>query len=120
MNPNVITNSRAMTIFSNMRCVLPPSNISSTVDTAPMMSPPTNSGRLNSRSNAMAPPMSSARSVAMAITSACMKNMNRPASLMRSPNSSGRDLPVTTPSLADWYWMNTLMMFASTSTHTSR
>ncbi len=120
MKPNVITSSNAMIIFSNRRWVGPFWKISSTVDTAPMTQPPTNSGRPNSSFSAIAPPITSARSVAMAITSACMKNMYRPASPKRSPRISGRLRPVTMPSLADWYWMSTLMQFASTSTHTSR
>ena len=120
MKPNVITSSRPMMSFSKMRCVAPFSKISSTVDTAPMMQPPTNSGRPNSSFSAIAPPITSARSVAMAITSACMKNMKRPASPSRSPKISGKLLPVTMPSFADWYWMSTLMQLANTSTHTSR
>ena len=85
-----------------------------------MMQPPMNSGSPNNRCNAIAPPISSARSVAMAMTSAWAKNRNRPASPIRSPSSCGSDLPVTMPSLADWYWMRTDIMFASASTHTSR
>ena len=120
MKPNVITSSITMMMRSNVVCDLPPWNHNITVETAPMTRPPRNIGRPKSRFSAMAPPITSAKSVAMAMTSACMKNMNRPASLIRSPSNSGRDLLVTIPSLADWYWMSTLMALASTSTHTSR
>ena len=44
---------------------------SSSSDTAPVITPPTSSGRSNSRCSAMAPPTTSARSVAMATNSAC-------------------------------------------------
>ena len=120
MKPSMITNSSAMIIFSKRRCVGPFWKISNTVEIAPIMQPPTNNGRPNSSFSAIAPPITSARSVAMAITSACMKNMNRLASPRRSPRISGRLRPVTMPSLADWYWMSTLMQLARTSTHTSR
>ena len=120
MKPNVITSSNAMMSFSNMRCVAPFWKISRIVETTPIMHPPRNSGRPNSRLRAMAPPITSAKSVAMAMTSACIKNMNRPPSPMRSPRISGRLLPVTMPSLADWYWISTLMQLAITSTQTSR
>ena len=89
MNPKVMTSSNTMMIRSNVVCVLPPWNHSR--------------GKPNSRLRAIAPPITSARSVAMAMTSACMKNMNRPALPIRSPSSSGRLLPVTMPSFADWY-----------------
>ena len=36
------------------------------------------------------------------------------------PYSSTGNLQVAIPSLADWYWMSTLIALASTSTHTSR
>ena len=101
MKPNVITSSITMMMRSNVVCVLPPWNHSITVEIVPITKPPMNSGNPNSRFRAMAPPITSARSVAMAMTSACMKNMKRPASLIRSPSSSGRDLLVTMPSLAD-------------------
>ena len=103
MNPKVMTSSITMMIRSNVVCVLPPWNHSITVEAAPITRPPTNNDRPNSRLRAIAPPITSARSVAMAMTSACMKNMNRPALPIRSPSSSGRLLPVTMPSFADWY-----------------
>ena len=101
MKPNVIISNITMMMRSNVVCVLPPWNHSITVEIAPITKPPMNSGNPNSRFRAMAPPITSARSVAMAMTSACIKNMNRPASLIRSPSSSGRDLLVTMPSFAD-------------------
>ena len=68
----------------------------------------------------MAPPTTSARSVAAATTSACTQKARRQNGLSRSPRISGRLLPVTIPSLADWYWTSTAMTLAATRTHTSR
>ena len=101
MKPNVIISSITMMIRSNVVCVLPPWNHSITVEITPIAKPPMNSGNPNSRFRAMAPPITSARSVAMAMTSACIKGVKRPGIAHTFTSSSGRDLLVTMPSLAD-------------------
>ncbi len=64
--------------------------------------------------------MTSATSVAAAMSSACTQNARRRVVGSRWPSSSGRLRPVTSPSFADWYCTSTAMRFAATSTHTSR
>ncbi|OUE25150.1 hypothetical protein CMMCA001_07110 [Clavibacter michiganensis subsp. michiganensis] len=90
------------------------------METRPTITPPATSGIPNSRCSAIAPPMTSARSVAAAMSSACTQNARRRVVGSRWPSSSGRLRPVTSPSFADWYCTSTAMRFAATSTHTSR
>jgi len=116
--PMQMTRSRPMTSPSNhwfffwkMRRMM---------ETAPMMSAPANRGRLKRSCRAMAPPMTSARSVAAAMSSAWAHMPRRARRERRSPMISGRERWVTRPSLAEWYWMNMAMRLATTSTHTRR
>ena len=50
---------------------------SSTIETVPVMRPPQSSGTPNSRLSATAPPITSARSVAIATSSACSQYARR-------------------------------------------
>ena len=70
-NPIAMTSSRPVITRSNVRWPRRFCTASSSSDTAPVITPPTSSGRSNSRCSAMAPPTTSARSVAMATSSAC-------------------------------------------------
>ena len=90
-----------------------------TIATAAVMIAPTTSGRSNSRLSAIAPPTTSARSVAIAMASACSQNARRGPRCSCSPTCVASDLPVTMPSLADRYCTSTAMTFAITTTHTS-
>ena len=95
--------------------------MSSTIETVPVMTPPQMSGTPNSRFSATAPPITSARSVAIATSSACSQYARRAHGLrMRPPSTSGRLRPVTMPSFAERYWMSQAMTLPSTTTHTSR
>ena len=74
----------------------------------------------NSRLSPSAAPTTSARSVAIATTSAWSQ---RPIEARRgkfSRQSSGRFLPVAMPSLADWVWISIAIRFAASTTHSSR
>ncbi len=85
-----------------------------------MISPAVNSGTPKSRFSAIAAPTNSARSVAMAISSAWTQ---RPLDTGRgkcSRHSSGRLFPVTTPTFADRYWMSMAIRLATRITHSSR
>ena len=73
-----------------------------------------------SRSKPIAAPRNSARSVAIAITSACTQS---PIEVRRencSRQTSGRLLPVAIPSLADSVWISIAIRFEATITQTSR
>ena len=63
---------------------------SSSSDTNPVITPPTRSGRSNSRCSAIAPPTTSARSVAMATNSACSQYAMRVGVRVWSATASGR------------------------------
>ncbi len=93
---------------------------SSTKAITPVITPPVNSGIPNSRCRATAPPITSARSVAIA-TSSAWAHMNRFRHGVRcSRHSSGRFFPVASPSLAESDWMSIAIRLATTITHTSR
>ena len=68
----------------------------------------------------MAPPITSARSVAMATSSACTHMPRVTARGKWSRHSSGRFRPVARPSLADRVWISMASRLATTITHTSR
>ena len=63
--------------------------------------------------------MNSARSVAIAMTSACTQRNRVTALGNRSRQTSGRFLPVAIPSLADIDWMSIAIRFAVRITHSS-
>jgi hypothetical protein len=68
----------------------------------------------------MAPPMISARSVAIATSSACTHRPRVTGRGKCSRHSSGRLRPVARPILPDSDWMSIAMTLAATITHTSR
>ena len=71
VNPIVMIMSRPMITNSNVRGPRRDWRMSSTIETVPVMTPPQMRGMPNSRYSATAPPITSARSVAMATSSAC-------------------------------------------------
>jgi hypothetical protein len=73
-----------------------------------------------SRLRASAAPMNSARSVAMAMSSACNQRMRVRGLGKRSRQTSGRFLPVAIPSLADIDWMSMAIRLEQRITHRSR
>jgi hypothetical protein len=81
--------------------------------------PETNSGTPNSRLSAIAAPMNSARSVAIAISSAWIQRPNEAFLGSRSRHSSGRFLPVARPSFADSVWISMPIRLAARITHSS-
>ena len=84
------------------------------------MSPAGNSGMPNSRFSAIAAPTNSARSVAIATSSACTHSPHVTGRGKCSRHSSGRLRPVATPIFADRFWMSIAMRFAATMTHSRR
>ena len=82
--------------------------------------PATNSGTPNRRLSAIAAPTNSARSVAIAISSAWIQSPNETGRAKWSRHSSGRFLPVAMPTLADRYWISIAIRFAASITHSSR
>ena len=89
------------------------------IATMAVMIAPSTSGRSKSRLRAMAPPTTSARSVAIAMASACSQYAMRGVVGNRWPMCPERDRPVTMPSLAERYCTSTAMTLAMTTTHTS-
>jgi len=89
-------------------------------ETTAVIRPAGNSGTPNSRLSAIAAPTNSARSVAMAMTSAWTHSAVDVARGKRSRHSSGRFLPVAIPSLADRYWISMAIRLAISTTHSSR
>ena len=85
-----------------------------------MISPATNSGTPNSRLSAIAAPTNSARSVAIAISSAWIQSPIVARRGKCSRHSSGRFLPVAMPTLADRYWISIAIRLAASMTHSSR
>jgi hypothetical protein len=85
--------------------------------TTAVIRPATNSGTPNSRCRAIAAPTNSARSVAMAISSACTQRPQETGRGMCSRHSSGRFLPVAMPTFADRFWISIPIRFASRITH---
>ena len=69
----------------------------------------------------MAPPSTSARSVAMATSSACTHSPRVTGGCGKwSRHSSGRLFPVAMPALAERYWMSIAIRLLTTSTQISR
>ena len=68
----------------------------------------------------IAAPRNSARSVAIAIASACSQSRNDTRRENRSRQSSGRFRPVAMPSFAESVWISIASRFAATITQTSR
>ena len=79
-----------------------------------------NGGTPNSRLSAIAAPTNSARSVAIAMISACTHRPQVTGRGSASRHSSGRLRPVATPTLADRYCTSIAIRFAAMITHTSR
>ena len=71
------------------------------------------------RFSPIAAPTNSARSVAIAIASACTHSPQRTGRGKWSRESSGRFRPVATPVFADRYWTSIAIRFARTMTQTS-
>ena len=84
-----------------------------------MIRPAANGGTPKSRLSAIAAPTNSARSVAIAIASACSQSPSVTGFLKCSRHSSGRLRPVAMPVFADRYWTSIAIRFAATITHTS-
>ncbi len=120
-NPIPMTTTSPVTTRSNARESRRLFKARSSIETTPVMMPPTISGRWNSSCSPIAPPTTSATSVAIATSSACTQNAVRAGRFrMLRPSSSGRLAPVITPSFAERYWTSHAMTFATTTTHTSR
>ena len=68
----------------------------------------------------IAAPMNSARSVAIAITSACSQSPTVVRREKRSRQTSGRFRPVAMPSLALIDWITIAIRFAASTTQSSR
>ncbi len=68
----------------------------------------------------MAAPTNSARSVAMAIASACTHSPHVTGRGKCVRHSSGRFCPVATPILAERFWISIAMRLAARITHSSR
>ena len=88
--------------------------------TAPASAPAANSGSPNSRCSPSAAPTSSARSVAVAITSARSQSAMVSRRGKRSRHTSARFLAVAIPSLALIDWISIAIRVATTITHTIR
>ena len=84
------------------------------------MTPAANSGTPNSRFSAMAAPTNSARSVAMAISSAWTQRPQVTGRGKCSRHSSGRLRPVAMPTFADRFWISIAIRLAARITHSSR
>ncbi len=67
----------------------------------------------------MAEPVNSARSVAIAVISACIHSAADTRGPNRRRHDSGRLLPVTMPSLADRYCTGTAAHPAASTTHSN-
>ena len=118
-NASTITPSSTAMAISNVRKPLERSARMAN-EAAPTIRPPGSSGTPNSRYSATAPPITSARSVAMATSSACA-HMTRFSGRGRcSRHSSGRLRPVARPSLAVSVCTSMAARFAATTTQTSR
>ncbi len=101
---------------------LKPLRCNSSIPNAPtaVSRPAGKSGIPKSRLRASAAPMNSARSVAIAMTSACTQSKNVTGRGKRARHTSGRFLPVAIPSLADIDWMSMAMRLETRITHNSR
>src|SRR5215208_4629808 len=101
---------------------LNPLRCNSSIPNAPtaVSRPAGKSGIPKSRFKASAAPMNSARSVAIAMTSAWTHSKNVTGRGKRARQTSGRFLPVAIPSLADIRWMRLAMRLETRITHNSR
>ena len=84
--------------------------------TTAVISPATRGVTWKSRFSPIAAPTNSARSVAIAISSACAHSIRVTARGNRSRHSSGRSRPVATPTLADRYCTIMAIRLASATT----
>ena len=121
VKPTVMISTSAKITRSNVRGPRRVCTVSTIIEMTPVITPPVRRGRPKSRLSATAPPMISARSVAIATSSACSQ-YSRLASgrCRRAPRSSGRLVPVTMPSLAERYWISQAITLPARTTHTSR
>ena len=87
--------------------------------TTAVMMPAANRGTWKSKFSPTAAPTNSARSVAIAISSACTHSPRETGRGRYSRHSSGRSFPVATPVFADRYWTSIAMRLATTMTQTS-
>ena len=85
-----------------------------------MMIPASNSGTPNSRFSAIAAPTNSARSVAMATSSAWTHSPQVTWRGKWMRHSSGRLCPVAMPIFPERFWMSMASRFAATMTQRSR
>ena len=85
----------------------------------PVMIADGNSPNPNRSWNPSAAPRNSARSVAIAISSACSQSPIDVRREKRSRHISGRLSPVAMPSFAESVWMSIAIRFEATITHTS-
>ena len=84
------------------------------------MRPAWKSGTPKSRLSAIAAPTNSARSVAMAMSSAWIHSPTVTGLRKCSRQSSGRLRPVAMPIFADRFWISIAMRLALSRTHSSR
>ena len=84
-----------------------------------MIRPDGSSGMPNSRLSAIAAPTNSARSVAIAISSAWTHRPQVTGRGKCSRQSSGRFLPVAMPIFAERFWISMAIRLALKSTHNS-
>ena len=118
MKPRKTIPRKPVIASSNLRCPRVCSSRMAKAITA-VIRPAANGGTPKSRLSAIAAPTNSARSVAIAIASACSQRPNVTGRLKCSRHSSGRFLPVAMPVLADRYWTSIAIRFAATMTHSS-
>ena len=85
-----------------------------------VMSPAWNSGTPNSRFSAIAAPTNSARSVAIAMSSAWTQSPKLVRRPKCSRQSSGRLRPVAMPIFAERFWISIAMRLAASRTQSSR
>ncbi len=116
-----------MTITPTMALItassgLKPRRCNSSIPKAPtaVRSPAGKSGIPKSKFRARAAPINSARSVAIAMTSAWTHNRNVTGLGKRALQTSGKFLPVAIPSFADIDWMSIAMRLDTRITHKSR
>ena len=85
-----------------------------------VMRPAGKSGTWKSRFSAIAAPTNSARSVAMAMSSAWTHRPQVTGRGKWSRHSSGRLRPVAMPILAERFWISIAIRLAASRTHSSR
>ncbi len=89
-------------------------------EATPVISAAGKRGIPNKRWKPSAAPMNSARSVAIAISSAWTQRKNVVRRPKRSRQTSGRFMPVAMPSLALSVWISIAIRFETTTTQRSR